>query len=144
MIEKLTHAEWSVIKGLVHGGGSTSEGLTQGFVTGNLKQFSGDYHYVRFDDAWKRLDSGQRQAVIAIRQMCWYGDEVNDVTEENFVSKFITWKRRKLFFEKEQAFWDRLRGKRPNHIEYYENDELPPKERQKIEASIKKSLSKHL
>ncbi|WP_238787987.1 hypothetical protein [Vibrio navarrensis] len=142
MIEKLTHAEWSVIKGLVHGGGSTSEGLTQGFVTGNLKQFSGDYHYVRFDDAWKRLDSGQRQAVIAIRQMCWYGDEVNDVTEENFVSKFITWKRRKLFFEKEQAFWDRL-SKRPS-TERYEDDELPPKERQKIEASIKKALSKHL
>lgn len=141
-IQDLTHAEWSVIKGLVHGGGSTSEGLTQGFVTGNLKQFSG--HYVRFDDAWQRLDADQRQAVIAIRQECQYGDEVNDVTEENFVSKFITWKRRKLFFEKEQAFWDRLSRRPSTERRRYEDDELPPKERQKIEASIKRALSKHL
>ncbi|HDY7619967.1 TPA: hypothetical protein RQJ82_002188 [Vibrio vulnificus] len=141
MIQNLTHAEWGVIKGLVHGGGSTSEGLTQGFVTGNLKQFSG--HYVRFVDAWERLDSCQKQAVITIRQECQYGDEVNDVNELNFVSKFIAWERRKLFAQKEQAFWDRWH-KHPNFIEYYENGELPPREHKKIEASVKRTLSKHI
>ncbi|EGR4069181.1 hypothetical protein FXE32_17725 [Vibrio cholerae] len=141
-ILNLTLAESTVLNGLVHRGGSTSESLTCGFVTGDLSHFS--HHFVRFSDAWERLDSGQRQAVIDVRLRCNLDLEGEKITPDNFVSVFIDWKKRQLFTEKEEAFWNQW-GRNPQYEQhYYDDGELPPEEQKKIEASVKRILSKHL
>lgn len=94
-IYDLSFATQGVLKGSILGGGSTSETLAYGFVTGDLKAFQGSY--TKFSDAWDRLDSGQKDAVIQIRSLIWNGLDwiQEDWNQQNFVSGFIRWKHKK-------------------------------------------------
>ncbi|WP_413113398.1 hypothetical protein [Thaumasiovibrio sp. DFM-14] len=75
------------------GVGSTSEGLAYGFITGDLSAFTG--RYTDLDEAWCRLDGGQKQAVIDTRNiasMTQTGEnDPEPVTVDNFVSHFVKW-----------------------------------------------------
>lgn len=136
-ISNLSHAERGVIKGSILGGGSTSETLAGGFVSGDLTMFSGQYE--RFEDAWARLDEGQRDAVINLRSMIWLGlDWIQEEwTHENFVAGFIRWKYKKLLDEREQVFWD----KQPRWTEL---EEVPDEDQRKFAKYADRKLKPHL
>lgn len=136
-INMLPFATLGVIKGSVLGGGSTSETLAYGFVSGDLKAFDGSYQ--KFTDAWDRLDSGQRDAVIELRELVWCGLSwiQEEWTQDNFVNGFIKWKRRKLVLDREQKFWD----KQPRWTEI---EELPESEQRMCEQYADRKLKPHL
>lgn len=135
MLESLSHAEWSVIKGIAQGGGSTSETLAYAFVTGNLKAFK-SAGYIRFEDAWNRLDAEQQEAVATVREMCHFYHRSNSTTRDTFVPVFIESMRRSLFSQKEQKYWDAHR--------HDEADDLPKAEKMKIMTAINRQLKPHL
>ncbi|WGY45253.1 hypothetical protein [Vibrio sp. ABG19] len=135
MLESLSHAEWTVIKGVANGGGSTSETLAYAFVTGKLKSFK-DAGYTRFEDAWNRLDGEQQDAIIAVRAICHYFSQNNPSTRDTFVPDFIESVRRSLFNQKEQKYWD---SHRQDDI-----DDLPKAELKKITLAVNRQLKPHL
>lgn len=96
-LNNVSFEEKSVLNGVVRGGGSTSETLSAGFVTGQLSLFDQE-GYRNLHQAWSRLNAEQQQAVIDLRKICRMGrhdPEIGGVVVPNiktFVDEFILWK----------------------------------------------------
>jgi len=105
----LDKAERGILRGLITGEGSTSEGLATGFISGDLSFFTG--HHKKFSYAWDRLDGGQKAAVIELRELC-HVDKFSESpsTIQSFVSDYIEWQKKKFVLEAEIKYLDSLKG----------------------------------
>ncbi len=134
----LDRSSIGVLKGLVSGG-STSEGIAGGFITGDLDSFDGPYR--NFNNAWKRLDIIQRLAVLDFRNACGidhhfeYSSDSVLMETEGFVEEFIKWKKKKILNIKEMQWrdenWD------------YEDDYLPSDIEIKLNLEVEDALREY-
>jgi hypothetical protein len=138
----LSHAEISVLKGIIGGGGSTSECLLNGFVMGDLSMFSGSY--ARFVDAWQRLDNAQQIAVIDVFEACNMGNYGFDgritPTLDNFVFEFVMRIKSRMIGKLENDWFNE--NQYPSDHKYY--DRLPDSVTLEHQNSVADIMAKHL
>ena len=114
----LSSTHISLLKGIIRNG-STSEGIMEGFVKGDLSCFTGGYK--NFNVAWARLDFMQKMAVLEFRSVCYlkddfyYDEEMILLEQDSFISEFTLQIKKKLISEKRCAWLD-------ENVEY---DDLP-------------------
>lgn len=138
--KNLEQAEKGILKGLVTGAVSTSEGIATGFVSGDLSCFTG--HFKKINDAWDRLDGSQKSAVIELREFVGVDRYAKEIaTVNNFVSLFVEWQIRKFIDKANRAYFDSLRGDFDEEEEQrHFNKNLAPKYRVRAEADLSEYL----